>query len=108
MEAYSPLGSFLGPSLGNDSLLNDLVIKDIADKHNKTSAQVLIRWQIQRGVVVIPKSSNEGRIHENHNVFDFELTQQDLKDIEKLDKNLRHFALIMFKDQPYYPFKETY
>ena len=69
---------------------------------------MVIRWQIQRGVVIIPKSFNKDRINQNYNVFDFQLTNQDLKDIEKLDKNLRHLALIMFKDHPYYPLNSPY
>ncbi len=53
-------------------------------KHNKSAAQVIIRWQIQRGVVAIPKSTKRERIHENIDVFDFSLTDEEMKVLEDM------------------------
>ncbi len=63
------------------------MLKEIAAKHNKTVAQVAIKFQTQRGIVAIPKSTHKERIIENFNIFDFELTQEDIAKIAKLDKH---------------------
>jgi diketogulonate reductase-like aldo/keto reductase len=63
------------------------VLKEIAAKHNKTVAQVAIKFQSQRGVVAIPKSTHKERMIENMNIFDFELTQEDMAKIAKLNKH---------------------
>ena len=77
LEAYSPLTQ--GKNLG------DPVIAEVAKKHSKTSAQVIIRWVLQQGIVAIPKSENPGRIKENTGVYDFELDEEDLNKIATLD-----------------------
>ena len=71
-------------------LLNDETLKKIADAHKKTVAQVILRWNLQRGIVPVPGSSNEKHIAENLDVFDFELTRAEMKEIEKLDRNAKH------------------
>lgn len=81
VEAYSPLGS--------GKILKHPDIQVIAEKYNKTVAQVLLRWDIQIGVVTIPKSTHKERIHENADIFDFELTAEDMKKINALNKNER-------------------
>lgn len=81
LEAYSPIA--------HGKEMNDTVISKIATKHNKTYAQVMIRWCLEQGFVVIPKSSNPKRIKENIDVLDFELDKTDLAEISKLDRNLR-------------------
>lgn len=75
-EAYSPLT--------RGKRLNDETLKKIANKHHKTTAQVLIKWALQKDMVVIPKSANKDRIHENADVFDFELTANDMKILDNL------------------------
>lgn len=81
LEAWAPLGQ--------SRTLENPIIQDIARKHGRTPAQVLIRWDLQLGVVTIPKSSNPGRILENSQVFDFSLDQDDLQRIDNLDENRR-------------------
>ena len=61
----------------------------IAAKYGKSSAQVVLRWNIQKGVIVIPKSSRDERQFENINIFDFKLTNDEIKLIDKLDKGQR-------------------
>jgi 2,5-diketo-D-gluconate reductase A len=68
----------------NDIFQNDVLVS-IAEKHNKSVAQVILRWLTQRGVVVIPKSVRKERIIENFNIFDFELSQEDMEKIAALD-----------------------
>lgn len=80
-QAWSPLGQ--------GEVLNDEVIGAIAARHNKTPAQVIIRWHIQLGNVVIPKSITPARIESNVDVFDFELSEQDMAEIASLDKGHR-------------------
>jgi methylglyoxal/glyoxal reductase len=81
LEAWSPLKK--------GELLNDPVLEDIAAKHNKTVAQVILRWDLQHGVVTIPKSIKEPRIIENSNVFDFELTAEEMAKIDGLNQDSR-------------------
>ncbi len=81
LEAWSPL--MQGQLLDND------ILHEIARKHNKSVAQIILRWDLQNGVVTIPKSTKEHRIIENANVFDFELTNEELEVIHGLNQNLR-------------------
>lgn len=73
-------------------LLSNPVVSEIAAKKGKTAAQVLIRWSIQGGVVVIPKSVNPTRIEENFKVWDFELTNEDMRALDDLNIDFRFFA----------------
>lgn len=86
VEAYSPL-------MNGTDVLQDEVIKDIADQYNKTEAQVILRWHLQSDVVVIPKTVTPKRMDENLDVFDFELSDADMDKIAGLDRNLRHNAV---------------
>lgn len=83
VESYSPLGSSKG------KLLSDARIIQIAAKHNKTPAQVLVRWHLEQGLIVIPKSVRPERIEENIDVFDFTLDDEDMKMIATLDTGER-------------------
>ncbi|AEM21895.1 oxidoreductase, aldo/keto reductase family protein [Brachyspira intermedia PWS/A] len=71
-------------------LLNDKVLKDIAKKHNKSVAQIILRWNLQRGVIVIPGSSNRSHIIENTEIYDFELSDDDMQRISELNRNEKH------------------
>ena len=71
-------------------LFNDEVIKSLAEKYNKSSAQILIRWHLQMWYIAIPWSSNESHIKENYDVFDFELTDEEMESIKALDKEERN------------------
>ena len=74
------------PSTG---IYTEEIITKIAEKYGKTNAQVALRWGIQRGYPVISKSSNEERLIQNLNVFDFELAEEEMKEIGSLNKNMR-------------------
>jgi methylglyoxal/glyoxal reductase len=82
VEAYSPLTQ--------GAKLNNPTIQQIAKKHGKTPAQVLIRWSLQHNLVTIPKSIREERIRENSQVFDYNLTSEDLRVLDLLDENFRN------------------
>jgi diketogulonate reductase-like aldo/keto reductase len=99
--AYSPLGR-PGYADMTAHIVDDEVIKRIASSHKKTSAQVLIRWAIQRGTVVIPKSSHPERIKENIDVFDFELSEQDMQDIAALERGMRIVDPYAWSRVPYF------
>lgn len=71
-------------------LLGDEVISEIAAAHGKSSAQVILRWNLQKGVVVIPGSSNPDHIRENTELYDFELTDAEMARINALDRNEKH------------------
>ncbi|MBV7389536.1 MULTISPECIES: aldo/keto reductase [Enterococcus] len=81
VEAWSPLGQ--GKILSNPTLMK------IAETHQKSVAQVIIRWHLQSDIIVIPKSVHENRIKENFDVFDFELSPDDMKEIDSLNINER-------------------
>ncbi|KAM5339454.1 aldo-keto reductase family 1 member C15-like [Glossophaga mutica] len=111
LVAYSALGSQRDPTwVGKDSpvLLEDPILNAIAKKHGRSPGQVALRYQVQRGVVVLAKSFNEKRIKENLQIFDFELTPEDIKAIDGLNRNFRFFKLLIAVDHPYYPFSEEY
>lgn len=84
-------------------------MKAIADRHGKSVAQILIRFQVQRNVVVIPKSVTPARIVSNIDVFDFVLTEDEMRSIESFNRNHRFVSLFangkFVTGHKYYPFK---
>lgn len=91
--AFSPLGSIsyepLGMASPADSVLGLPLIQELAEKHGKTPAQILLRWGVQRRTVVIPKTSRSERLRENLDIFDFELAEDDMRRIAALNQNRR-------------------
>lgn len=73
-----------------EKMLADPIINEIAAVHGKSPAQIILRWDLQRGIVVIPGSSNPAHIRENIDIFDFELTDDEMKQINALDRNEKH------------------
>jgi len=69
--------------------LNDIKLVEISKKYNKLAAQVLIKWGLQHGLIVIPKSSKKERIIENSSVFDFEISEEDMERLDEFNENLR-------------------
>lgn len=80
----------LGGRGHTEELLNDPVISEIAKAHGKSSAQIILRWNLQKGVVVIPGSSNPDHIQENTELFDFTLMDDEMAQINALDRNEKH------------------
>ena len=89
-EAWAPLGG------GRYSPWNDEMLKGIAEAHGKTIGQVILRWNVQRGVVVIPKSVHKERIEENFNIWDFTLTEEEMTKISALDMGYAGTAIKHF------------
>jgi 2,5-diketo-D-gluconate reductase A len=80
-EAWSPLGQ--------GKTMRDPAIREVASRHNRTPAQIVLRWQVQLGNVAIPKSVTPGRIEENFRIFDFELNEEDMRSLADLDVGQR-------------------
>lgn len=87
MEAWAPFGE------GRGDMFCLPELKAIAEKYGKTVAQVILRWHLQRGIVIIPKSTHVERMEENFNVFDFTLDEEDMAAIAALDKKKSSFFL---------------
>jgi 2,5-diketo-D-gluconate reductase A len=85
MEAWSPFAQ------GRNELFTNETLAEIGKKYNKTNAQVSLRWHYQRGIVTIPRTSQKAHMKENLNIFDFELSESDMKTISKLDLNVTQF-----------------
>ena len=85
IAAWAPFGE------GRGGLFTDETIAKIATKYNKTVAQVILRWELQRGIVIIPKSVHIERMEQNFNVFDFELSKEDMATMASLDKKQSSF-----------------
>lgn len=111
--AYSPLGNPAAPPTrkweeDTVPLIQDPVVGSIGESYGKTSAQVLIRYAIERGLIVIPKSVTKSRLAANADVFDFELSENDLARLKDLERGFKVVELAANKDHKYYPFRDNY
>ncbi|XP_068943408.1 aldo-keto reductase family 1 member D1 [Petaurus breviceps papuanus] len=109
--AHSPLGTCRDPLWVNTycpPLLEDPLLLSLGKKYHKSPGQISLRFNIQRGIVVIPKSFNAKRITENFQIFDFSLTDEEMNNIKALNKNIRFVTLDMWSDHPEYPFHDEY
>ncbi|XP_062276111.1 aldose reductase-related protein 2 [Scomber scombrus] len=110
LTAYSPFGSPARPpemfrgDTDPHKLLEDPVITEIARKHRQSPAQVLLRYHVQQGIVVIPKSDKPHHILENTKIFNFSLAEEDMAALRGLDRGWKACLLDDIKSHPYYPF----
>ena len=79
LEAWGPLGQ------GNKKLLSDPVITELAEKYNKSAGQIILRFEVQEGIIVLPKSTNPERMKSNLEIFDFVLTNEEMDKLRALD-----------------------
>ena len=86
MQAWFPLGH------GDKNLINEELFTTLAKKYNKSNSQIILRWHVQNGTIVIPGSRNEAHIKENFDIFDFELTQDEMEQIKALNKNTPYYV----------------
>ncbi|XP_046808959.1 aldo-keto reductase family 1 member B1-like [Lucilia cuprina] len=111
ITAYAPVGSPKRPWAKNPEkeriLLKDYKISQLSEKHKRTPAQILLRYQIQCGHAVIPKSMDKKHIAENIDIFDFELSAEDVLNIDSLNHNLRYFQFSGASGHPYHPFEQS-
>ncbi|EHB16404.1 Aldo-keto reductase family 1 member C1-like protein [Heterocephalus glaber] len=111
LVAYSALGTSrdkLWVDASSPVLLEDPVLCALAKKHQRSSAQIALRYQLQRGVVVLAHSVTEKRIRENMQVFEFQLTSEDMKSLDGLNRNFRYNTADYFDGHPSHPFSDEY
>lgn len=84
-ESWYPLGH------GDSTLINEPVFTKLAQKYGKSNVQIILRWHIQKGNIVFPKTTNLQHMKDNIDIFDFELTDDEVKEIDGLDRNKRYF-----------------
>lgn len=87
IESWYPIGH------GDKNLINEPIFTTLAQKYNKTNVQIILRWHIQSGNIIFPKTTNSNHMKDNINIFDFTLTDDEMKQIKSLDKNQRYFTL---------------
>lgn len=110
ITAYAPLGS-PGTTGGDIRLIDEDKLKPMCQKYRKTPAQILLRYLVQRDIIVIPKSSNPKRLAENFQIFDFSLSDEEMLALKSLARNKRYFTFESYPgmtDQLEYPFKIPY
>ena len=89
IESWYPLGH------ADPELLNEDVFTSLAKKYGKSNAQIILRWHIQEGNIVFPKTTNPKHMEENFDIFDFMLTDEEMDEIHKLDKGVRFFTMTL-------------
>ena len=85
VQAWYPLGH------GDPTLQNQPVFEELASKYNKSKAQIILRWHVQSGNIVIPGSKNPAHIRDNADIFDFELTEEEMKKIAEINIGKRYY-----------------
>ena len=89
LEAWYPIGH------GDKNLINEPLFTELAKKYNKTNVQIILRWHIQEGTIVFPRSTNPVHIKENFEIFDFALTDEEMNKIRTLDAGKRFFNMTL-------------
>uniref|UniRef100_A0A1Y1LLL2 NADP-dependent oxidoreductase domain-containing protein n=1 Tax=Photinus pyralis TaxID=7054 RepID=A0A1Y1LLL2_PHOPY len=110
ITAYSPIGAPGKARLRPEDTkpIDDKIVKDLAVKYNKTPAQILLRYQIQRNHIIIPKTVSKKRMIENISIFDFELAEKDVALLGTIDCNGRSSPFSLAKRHKFYPFHDEY
>jgi diketogulonate reductase-like aldo/keto reductase len=93
IESWYPIGH------GDKNLINEPLFTKLGQKYNKTNVQIILRWHIQEGTIVFPRSTNPVHIKENFEIFDFELTQDEMNEIRKLDSGKRFFNMTLAQQE---------
>lgn len=93
--AWYPLGH------GDKALINEPVFAKLAEKYGKTPAQIILRWHTQMGFIVIPGSKNPDHVRENFEIFDFKLTEDEMKEIAAIDKGVRYYNATPEQEEAY-------
>ena len=99
LESWYPLGH------GDKNLINEPVFTKLAQKYGKTNVQIILRWHIQEGNVVFPKTTNPEHLKDNLDIFDFELTAQEMAEIAKLDNGKRYFNMTLAEQEHFKEWK---
>ena len=87
IESWYPIGH------GDKGLIGEEIFTKLAKKYNKTNVQIILIWHIQKKIIVFPKSTNPKHIKENADIFDFQLTDEEVKEIDKMGKKKRFFTM---------------
>ncbi|EKQ57112.1 MULTISPECIES: aldo/keto reductase [unclassified Clostridium] len=87
IESWYPIGH------GDPALINESLFTELGRKYGKSNVQIILRWHIQEGTIIFPKSTNPNHIRDNFDIFDFELTEDEMNQIRGLDKNVRFFNM---------------
>jgi D-xylose reductase len=112
VTGFSPLGAgsyvSLGMATADDSVLAQPIVRQIAARHEKAPAQIVLRWGVQRGTAVIPKTSRPERLRENLAIFDFELAAEEMRSITSLDRHQRYNDPGVFCEAAFHEFFPIY
>lgn len=93
IEAWYPIGH------GDSGLINETIFTEIGKKYGKSNVQIILRWHIQEGTIVFPKTTNPEHMKDNFEIFDFELTEDEMKQIRNLDKGKRFFNMSLAEQE---------
>lgn len=89
IESWYPIGH------GDKGLIGEAVFTELAEKYGKSNVQIILRWHIQEGSIVFPKTTNPQHMKDNFNIFDFELTDEEMTEIKALDCGRRFFNMTL-------------